>query len=152
MDGLGLSALEIEREILEPCGLGHDLLWEWAPWARDDSDGRSSWNVKPRLGRGYWGDPPPNFKIVDKIVAPYRAAKQKLLKEPWEVTEWDRENAYWWEPVAQYYLGLHQPIEIASALGWSELRVCTVLCLFCGQVEREFKDWRDYGRSRSTIS
>ena len=116
-----MAAVKVDD--LAPSGLGHELLLEWAPWARDDGDGRASWNVKPRVDHAYWGDPPDNYWIVDKIVAPHR-----------------RDRNDYWNVVARFYLAEHEPWEIARMLGWSELRVRTVLCVFCGVVEREFND------------
>ncbi len=122
-----MSAVMVE--IYEPEGLGHELLLEWAPWARDDKDGeRHSWSVKPRVDPGYHGDPPANFWIVDKIVAPQR-----------------KDKTVFWRVVSAYYLGERAPWEIAKALDWSEHRVLINLNHFAALVERE---WRDYTTTR----
>lgn len=125
-----MSAVEIDvmRE-LEPSGLGHELLVEWAPWARDDRDGeKASWSVKPRVDPGYHGDPPDNFWIVDKIVAPQR-----------------RDRTTHWKVVSAYYLGEQPPWAIGQALNWSEHRVLVNINHFAALVERE---WRDYTEQR----
>ena len=110
--------------------LGHRLLAEWAPWARDDRDGES-WgqSVGPRMPRGYHGDPPKNFFIVDKIVAPHRV-----------------ERSQYWTVVAMFYLGQRPDWEIARELGWSEQRVAFNLAAFAALVEREFKDLQTFSR------
>jgi hypothetical protein len=128
-----VSALAIEV-VLEPQGMGHELLVEWAPWARDDNDGeRKSWAVKPRIDHGYHGDPPENFWIVDKIVAPHR-----------------RDRSAYWKAVSGFYLGERAPWEIASLLGpaWNERRVLVNIVEFGALVERE---WRDYTESRRVV-
>lgn len=115
--------------VLEPSGLGHELLLQWAPWARDDNEGaRHSWSVKPRVDIGYHGDPPENFWIVDKIVAPHR-----------------RDRSSYWKVVSAVYLGERAVWEAADLLGWSERRARMNLLAFCGLVERE---WRDYTEQR----
>jgi hypothetical protein len=124
----------VMREILQPEGLGHELLVEWAPWARDDKDGeRASWAVKPRVDPGYHGDPPTNFFIVDKIVAPHR-----------------RDKSTHWRTVSAYYLGERPPWEIASLLGprWDERSVMANIMQFGALVERE---WRDYTDARRVL-
>lgn len=109
-----------------PQGLGHELLLEWAPWARDDSDGeRHSWALKPRVDPGYHGDPPPNFWVVDKIVAPHR-----------------RDKSPYWLVCGAFYLGERAEWEIAKTLGWSEQRVLMNLAAFCCLIEREYLDAR----------
>ena len=118
--------LEIRLE-----GLGHDLLTAWAPWARDDSDDRHSWSVKPRVARGYHGDPPPEFFVVDKIVAPHR-----------------RDRSAYWQVVARYYLAEASPHFIARELGWSEQRVMMNLAAFAELVGREFTDYQELDRER----
>jgi hypothetical protein len=126
-------AIEFTRE-LELHGMGHELLIEWAPWARDDNDGqRASWSVKPRVDPGYHGDPPDNFFVVDKIVAPHR-----------------RDKSSYWKAVSAYYLGERPPWEIASTLGpsWDERRVLYNLIAFGALVERE---WRDYTAARRVV-
>lgn len=106
-------------------GLGHELLLEWAPWARDDNEGKHSWAVKPRVQAGYHGDPPERFFVVDKIVAPHR-----------------RDRSNYWQVVGAFYLGERAEWEIAKELGWSEQRVLMNLAAFCGLVEREYLDMR----------
>lgn len=110
------------------CGLGHELLLEWAPWVRDDNEGRASWAVKPRVGKAYHGDMPRRIAFVDKIVATHR-----------------REHPPYWRAVSRYYLGQRALWEIARDLGWSEERVLTTLIVFCGVVEREYNDKRGNG-------
>lgn len=117
---------------LEPEGLGHELLLEWAPWARDDNEGGGhSWSVKPRVDPGYHGDPPDNFWVVDKIIAPHR-----------------RDRSSYWKIVGGVYLGERACWEIADLLGWSETRVRMNLLAFCALVEREY---RDYTESRRVV-
>lgn len=113
----------VMTEILEPEGLGHDLLTEWAPWVRDDNEGRASWAVKPRIQAGYHGDMPRRLQLVDKIVARHRL-----------------ENRQHWRVVARFYLGGRAIWEIARELDWSDDRVATTLIVFCSLVEREFRD------------
>jgi hypothetical protein len=129
-----LNALAIEVQQMAPEGIGDELLREWAPWARDDREGeRASWSVKPRVDPGYHGDPPNNFFIVDKIVAPHR-----------------RDKSSYWKAVSAYYLGERPPWEIASLLGssWDERRVMYNIIAFAALVERE---WRDYNASRRVV-
>ncbi len=121
------------QEQLAPSGLGHDLLLEWAPWARDDNEGEAghSWASEERVDRGYHGDPPNNFYIVDKIVAPQR-----------------KDKTVFWTVTAMYYLGERSVGQISKILGsanWSESRVLLNLCGFAALVERE---WRDYTDAR----
>lgn len=116
----------VMKDVFRLEGLGHELLLEWAPWARDDRDGES-WgqSVGPRVARGYHGDPPKNFFVVDKIVAPHRVEKSS-----------------YWIVVSMFYLGERAEWEIARELGWSEQRVLMNLAAFGGLVEREFRDLR----------
>jgi hypothetical protein len=119
-------------ERLEPSGLGHELLIEWAPWARDDNEGgRHSWSVKPRVDPGYHGDPPDNFWVVDKIVAPHR-----------------RDRTVYWRCASGYYLGERNVPELAHVLNWSEEHVLLNVIQFGALVERE---WRDYTQSRRVV-
>ena len=110
-------------EKLHPEGLGHDLLLEWAPWMREDRDGKASWSVKQRLDPSYHGDPPDRVMLVDKIVARHRL-----------------ENPSYWRVTAAYYLGEKAPWQIAKDMRWPESRVLTNLLSFCGLVEREYRD------------
>lgn len=114
---------DVERT-LEPHGLGHELLLEWAPWVRDSRDDRNRWSVKPRIGKGYDGDMPERVQIVDKIVA-----RQKLR------------NHSDWAVVSRYYLGNYDIPFVARDLGWAENRVRVRLLAVCGLVEREYRDW-----------
>lgn len=109
-------------------GFGHELLENWAPWARDDSEGHHSWNMKTSTGRGYWGDPPDEYWIVDKIVAPHR-----------------RDKSNYWLCVSRYYLGERALWEITKELGyhWPEKRVLLNLVAFGALVEREYRDYLD---------
>jgi hypothetical protein len=122
---------DFPRDELDPSGLGHDLLVDWAPWARDDSDERHSWAVKPRIDHGHHGTPPDEFWVVDKIVAPHR-----------------RDETSYWKAVSRYYLGERSYEEIARDIGrdWSVNRVRINLVAFCALVEREFGDWQDEER------
>lgn len=120
------AVLANENDLLIPQGLGHDLLTTWAPWARDDRDERHSWAVKPRVMRGYWGNPPDEYWIVDKIVAPHR-----------------RDGKPHWRLVARWYLGEKSAHQISMELGrkdWPEKRVLMNLVIFCSLVEREYLD------------
>lgn len=118
---------EIIKDELALEGLGHDLLEAWAPWARDDrGEGSHSWSVKPRIDRGYHGNPPDDFWVVDKIVAPQRR---------------DKTNA--WAVVSRFYLGEQDEGMIARDLVWSAARVRMNLLAFCGLVEREYRDWHE---------
>ena len=109
-----------------PSGLGHDLLCEWAAFARDDrEDGSSSWSVKPRVDRGYHGDPPDRWYVVNRIVS-------RLLKD----------HDDYRKVVKPFYLGERAPWEIARSLGRSEHGVLVTLLHVCGIVEREFNDMR----------
>jgi hypothetical protein len=120
-------AVEVRMELE---GLGHELLMEWAPWARDDGDGsRHSWALKPRVDPGYHGDPPKNFFVVDKIVAPHRVKKDT-----------------YWKAASAFYLGERGLPEIGRSLGWSEGHVMTTLIVFAALVEREFRDYNDQRR------
>lgn len=110
-------------------GPGHDLLMAWAPWARDDNIGGNGVAVgylKPRLDRAHDGEPPRDYWIVDKIVAPHR-----------------RDRTNYWTAVAMFYLGERCLWEIAKELGptWPEKRVMLNLVAFCALVEREFRDY-----------
>ena len=122
-----------EDEELEPSGLGNDLLVEWAPWARDDAEDRHSWSVKPRVDHGYHGDPPDNFWITDKIVAPHR-----------------RDKSVYWLIVSRWYLGEKSYAQITLDLGrhWPEKRIRLNLVSFCELVQREFLDIREVDRAR----
>ena len=126
-----VSAVMSEVELLEPSGLGHDLLTEWAAWARDDRDGRSSWSVKPRIAHGYHGDPPDRWFVVNRIVS-------RLLHG---------EKAFR-EVVKPYYLGGptansngYSIAEIARMVKRSEQGVLVTLLHVCGIVEREYRDF-----------
>lgn len=115
----------IDREnLIVPKGLGHDLLIRWAPWARDDSDNRHSWNVKPRVASAYKGDPPDEYWIVDKIVAPHK-----------------RERDDFWRLVSRHYLGEMDFRMIARELKKPEWWCRQVTCWACEIVRREFEDW-----------
>jgi hypothetical protein len=113
---------------LEPSGLGHDLLTEWAPWANDDREDRHSWSVKPRIDRGYHGTPPDNYWVTDKILAPHRVDKD-----------------IYWRLVARWYLDGKTYDQITRDLGpsWPEKRIALSLVQICAKVEREFLDIRD---------
>lgn len=108
---------------LEPQGLGHDLLVEWAPWQREDRDGKASWSVKPRIARGYHGDPPDRVNRVDKIVARIR------LEQP-----------TYYRVIARYYLDELLPWQMCSTLQATEGWVRTMLLAACGLVEIRYRD------------
>lgn len=116
-----MAAVEIKLE-----GLGHELLLNWAPWARDDSEERHSWSVRPRVDRGYHGDPPDQFWVVDKIVGPHR-----------------RDRTPYWNVVSRWYLGEVAMHLIVKEMGWSETRVMMNLVAFASMVEREYRDMLD---------
>ncbi len=125
---VGISASEIvdywtHMEPIEPEGLGHDLMTEWGKMMRDDGEGRASWSVKPRLDPEYHGDPPNRIRLVDKIVARHRV-----------------DNQNYWSVVSRYYLSDLAFWQIAKGMKWSELQVRTTACVFCGVVEREYRD------------
>jgi len=112
---------------LEPSGLGHDLLLEWAPWAENDRDERHSWAVKPRIDRGYHGTPPDNYWVVDRILAPHH-----------------REKSITWRLVVRWYVDKKSYDQITLDLGpnWPEKRIRLSLVQICAMIEREFLDSR----------
>lgn len=116
---------------LEPSGLGHDLLLAWAPWARNEGDGQASWSVRPRIEKGYDGDPPDDFWIVEKILAP-----QKVL------------GSVYWKMAAHWYLGEKTFAQITLDLGpnWPEKRIRLNLVCLCELVAREYLDFREVER------
>lgn len=122
-----MAAVMVEDSV-ELGGMGHDLLCIWAPWARDDNEGGHSWAMGPRVAKGYHGDPPDEFWIVDKIVAPHR-----------------RDKSVYWNVTSRFYLGERSFTEIRIELGpsWPEKRIRFNLAIFCSLVEREYRDWKD---------
>src|SRR5690606_38702134 len=91
----GVSAVMV-AELLYPSGLGHDLLCEWALFARDDrEEGAASWSVKPRVDRGWHGDPPDRWYVVNRIVS-------RLLKD----------HPDYRQVVKPVYLGERAPSEV----------------------------------------
>jgi len=102
-------------------GLGYDLLTEWGNWMRNDSENRASWSVKPRVDRGYHGDPPDRVMWLDKHIA-----KHKL------------EYRSDWSVISRYFLSDLQIWQIAKGLRWPEGRVQAVLARMCGMVERDY--------------
>jgi hypothetical protein len=106
---------------LEPEGLGHDLLTEWAPWQREDGESGASWSVKPRIDRGYHGDPPDRVMVVDKIVARIRM---------------DHHNYY--RVISRYYLDELAPWQMVQTLNATEGWVRTMLLAACGLVELRY--------------
>lgn len=118
-----MAAVMIELELLEPSGLGHDLLSEWATFSRDDGDGRASWSVKPRVDHAYHGDPPDRWYVVNRIVS------RLLIRE-----------SVFRSVVKRYYLAELRPWEIAEITGRSERDVLTILLHVAGLVEREYRD------------
>ncbi len=112
---------------LEPEGLGHDLLTEWGLWMRDNREGRESWAVRPRVDRGYHGDPPERVRFVDKLIARHRLRHHEQ-----------------WSVVSRFYLSDYEPWQISRELGrrhWPEARIRTILLAVCGMIEREYRDW-----------
>jgi len=118
-----MSAVVSQWQGLEPSGLGHDLLREWAPWAREDREGGQSWSVKPRVDHGYHGDPPERVMIVDRIVARMRI-----------------EHPAYYRVVARYYLDELQPWQMIQTLKQTEGWIRTMLLAACGLVERRYQD------------
>jgi hypothetical protein len=116
----------------EPSGLGHDLLLDWAPWARDDRREEPSWSAewsgRPRIDHEYGGDPPEDFWIVDKIVAPQR-----------------RDGTTYWHVASRFYLGEKSYAQITIDLGknWPEKRVRLNLVCFAELVGREYLDFKE---------
>lgn len=107
---------------LEPRGLGHDLLTEWAPWVREDREGRHSWHVKPRVDRGYHGMPPDRVLKVDKIVARIRL-----------------EYPTYYRVIARYYLDELLPWQMADTLKATEGWIRAMLLAACGLVEMRYR-------------
>jgi hypothetical protein len=118
-----MAAVMIERELLEPSGLGHDLLSEWGAWHKDDGEGWASWSVKPRIDPGYHGTPPNRVLLVERILAPIK------LREPrrYKIIEhrYRRDYPVWL---------------LAREVGATEADVSNTLWHACGIVEREFGD------------
>ena len=108
---------------LEPEGLGHELLREWAPWAREDAEGGASWAIKPRVERGYHGDPPDRVMLVDKIVARMRA-----------------EHHSYYRVIARYYLDGLLPWQMETELRQTPGWIRTMLLAGCGLVELRYKE------------
>lgn len=116
-------------ELLYPSGLGHDLLCEWALFARDDrEEGAASWSVKPRVDRGWHGDPPDRWYDVNRIIS-------RLLKD----------HPDYRKVVKPFYLGERAPWEIARQIGRSEQGVLVTLCHVVALVEREYRDMNGMG-------
>lgn len=127
-----MNALAAEIPIMEPEGLGDELLKEWAPWARDDNEGEGhSWSVKPRVDPGYHGDPPDRFFVVNRIVAEHK-----------------RQQAVFWNVVSRWWLGEKPVWLICRELGKDDWWVRQKACWAAGIVEREF---RDYTESRRVV-
>lgn len=103
---------------LEPQGLGHDLLIEWAPWVREDREGSASWHVRPRVDRGYHGDMPRRVQFTDKIVARIRL-----------------EYPPYYRVMARYYLDELAPWQMKQTLQATEGWIRTMLLAACGLVE-----------------
>jgi hypothetical protein len=123
---------DFPRNELEPSGLGHDLLMDWAPWARDDRREGPSWSAewsgRPRIDHEYGGDPPEDFWIVDKIVAPHR-----------------RDDTTYWQVASSWYLGEKSYSQITRDLGpqWPEKRIRLNLVCFAELVAREYLDFKE---------
>lgn len=125
-----MAAIMTYDRLMEPDGMGHELLLEWAPWARDDNEGENhSWSVKPRVDPGYHGDPPERFFIVNRIVAEHK-----------------REQAHFWAVVSRWYLG-EQPVWlICRELDRPEWWVMQKACWASDLVGREFRDYTEHRR------
>ena len=108
---------------LEPQGLGHDLLLEWAPWYREDREGGHSWSVRPRIDKGFHGTPPERVHRVEKIVA-----KIKI------------EHRQYYSVIARYYLDELQPWQMVDVLNQTEGWVRTMLLAACGLVELRYSE------------
>lgn len=108
---------------LEPEGMGHDLLCEWAPWVREDRDPASQWAVKPRIDRGYHGDPPDRVNRVDKIVARIRL-----------------DHPRYYSVIARYYLDGLLPHQMTGTLGATEGWVRSMILAACGLVEIRYRE------------
>ena len=111
---------------LEPEGLGHDLLLEWAPWARDDREGGHSWSVKPRVDPGYHGDPPSRVDRVDRIVA------RIGLEQP-----------RYYNVICHVYLGEKSYGDAARDLHMTQGWLRTMVLASCGLVEIRYRDLAD---------
>lgn len=107
-------------------GLGHELLLEWSPWARDDREEGHSWHVRPRVDRGFHGTPPDRVMRVDKIVARIRI-----------------EHPPYYRVVARYYLDELQPWQMTQVLGQTQGWIRTMLLAACGLVELRYRDVDD---------
>lgn len=108
---------------LEPQGLGHELLLEWAPWVREDREPSASWSVKPRVDHGYHGDPPERVNKVDKIVARIRL-----------------EHHHYYRVISRYYLDQLLPHQMAAVLGYTEGWTRSMILAACGLVEMRYRD------------
>lgn len=109
----------------EPSGLGDELLWEWAAFARDDrAEGHNSWSVQPRTDKAYHGDPPDRWFLVNKIVCRFQADPNDRL----------------YPVIKHWYLGEKMPWQIALDLNRSEYHIRSAACWACEQVRREYLD------------
>ena len=116
----------------EPQGFGHELLTEWGQWFRDDGDGRASWAVKPRVDRGFHGEPPDRVRFVDKVIAHHKISHKAH-----------------WSVISRYYLSDLSEWQIAKGMGWDRTRVNTVLLTVCGLVESRWNaEWLDFPRGK----
>lgn len=125
-----MSAVMDDIASMQPEGFGHELLLEWAPWARDDNaEGGHSWSVKPRVDPGYHGDPPERFFVVNRIVAEHK-----------------REQAHFWAVVSRWYLG-EQPLWlICRELDRGDWWVLQKVCWAAELVGREYRDYTESRR------
>lgn len=117
------SHLSTQWRGLEPSGLGHDLLVEWAPWVREDNEGGHSWHVKPRVDPGYHGDPPHRVNMTDKIVSRIRM-----------------EHRPYYSVISRYYLDQLQPWQMVEMLRQTEGWIRSMLLASCGLVELRFNE------------
>jgi hypothetical protein len=112
-----------EWKLLEPAGVGHELLTEWAPWYREDREGKHSWHVKPRVDRGYHGDPPERVFRVERIVARIKVDHHR-----------------YYSVIARYYLDQLLPHQIAPALHITEGWCRSMILASCGLVELRYRE------------
>ena len=113
----------LSKEIREPTGLGHEQLTEWAGFARDSAETFHSWAVKPRVDKGYDGDPPDRWFVVNRIIG--------NLKR-------DADN--FWPVVSRYYLGEMPLWLMERELNRSQHSLLVSLNWACELVRREYLD------------
>lgn len=122
---MSAALADADTQAIAPHGFGHELLTEWAPFARDDNEGRASWGSEERTSPGHHGTPPDRWYVVNRIVSRLLAAEREYK-----------------DVVKPYYLGERPAWEIARSLGRTEIGVLATLWHVCSLVEREYSDWR----------